>query len=104
MRTRSSRAQLAHVSSYRLYGTKGVASASNNPRGRESAVSWIDGSRNLWLFGGDSQNDLWKFSPMAGIWTWVSGSNTGSTAGVYLAPAHILSRFLRLCLKVGPSV
>jgi hypothetical protein len=66
-----------------VYGTKGVASASNNPGGRENAVSWIDSGGSLWLFGGDDQNDLWKFSPRANTWTWVSGSNTGSAAGVY---------------------
>jgi N-acetylneuraminic acid mutarotase len=70
-----------------IYGTQGVASARNNPGGRENAVSWIDSSGNLWLFGGDSQrgteNDLWKFSPTANTWTWVSGSNTYNAPGAY---------------------
>src|SRR5574341_498235 len=46
-------------------------------------VSWIDGSGNLWLFGGEGVdsagrwgdlNDLWKFDGTN--WTWISGSDT----------------------------
>jgi hypothetical protein len=67
-----------------VYGTQGVADAANIPGGREGAVSWIDGSGNLWLFGGagyDSAgtngelNDLWEFSPTNQTWTWVTGGN-----------------------------
>jgi N-acetylneuraminic acid mutarotase len=73
-----------------VYGTKGTAAPSNVPGGRWSAVSWADGSGNLWLFGGaglDSTglqgglNDLWKFD--GSNWTWVSGSNVGRQSGVY---------------------
>jgi hypothetical protein len=55
-----------------IYGTLGAASANNVPGGRESSVSWIDSSGNLWLFGGlgyDSTgtvgylNDLWRYQP-----------------------------------------
>jgi hypothetical protein len=35
-----------------VYGTKGVAASSNVPSARTSAISWIDSSNNLWLFGG----------------------------------------------------
>ena len=81
-----------------IYGTLGVASASNVPGGREYAVSWTDSNGNFWLFGGmgyDSVgtlgfglNDLWEFNPTTKMWTWVSGSNTvpganGSQPGVY---------------------
>ncbi|HUD23660.1 MAG TPA: kelch repeat-containing protein, partial [Acidobacteriaceae bacterium] len=83
-----------------IYGTQGVASTSNAPGGRAGAVSWTDGSGNLWLFGGNGYdstnsgslllNDLWEFSPTTKEWTWVSGSNTGTsdnsahgTPGVY---------------------
>jgi N-acetylneuraminic acid mutarotase len=70
-----------------VYGTKGVAAASNTPGARGSSVSWIDGSGNLWLFGGipgflgiysfeSNLNDLWEFSPTNKEWTWVSGANT----------------------------
>jgi len=76
-----------------VYGTLGAASASSVPGARESAISWIDTSGNLWLFGGDGNvsageaggflNDLWEYSPSAKTWTWVSGSNTGYANGVY---------------------
>jgi len=75
-----------------VYGTKGVAAATNTPGARESATAWIDAKGNLWLFGGlayDSTgnqaaiNDLWEYTPSTGQWTWVSGSNTGGAIGVY---------------------
>ena len=34
------------------YGVIGQASSTNIPGGREFAVSWIDSSNDLWLFGG----------------------------------------------------
>ncbi len=73
-----------------VYGTLGVASTSNVPGARSGSVSWIDGSGNLWLFGGSGYdstgktgelNDLWEFSPTAKTWTWVSGNNTASVYG-----------------------
>ena len=73
-----------------IYGTQGTPAASNVPGVRWSAVSWIDGSGYLWLFGGyglDSVgmagdlNDLWKFD--GSNWTWVSGSNIVNQSGIY---------------------
>jgi N-acetylneuraminic acid mutarotase len=70
------------------YGTLGVAAATNQPGGRDSATSWTDNSGNLWLFGGggyngnnylSTLNDLWEFSPETNAWTWMGG-NTGSTS------------------------
>jgi hypothetical protein len=74
-----------------VYGTKGVPAAGNVPGGRYGAVSWTDASGNLWLFGGLNYgangqnwlNDLWKYTPSTGEWTWTSGSNTGGQSGVY---------------------
>jgi len=70
-----------------VYGTQGVPSSANVPAARMSAVSWIDGSDNLWLFGGNgdfaAMNDLWEFNPSTKEWTWVSGSNSPSASGVY---------------------
>jgi len=71
------------------YGTLGVAAAGNVPGARYSAVSWIDGSGHLWLFGGNglasvgggNLNDLWKFD--GANWTWVSGSNAVGAYGSY---------------------
>jgi hypothetical protein len=74
-----------------VYGTQGVPSVTNFPAGRDFAVSWIDNSGNLWLFGGrgvDSTgtygllNDLWEFTPGANTWTWVSGSQLANSVGV----------------------
>ena len=75
-----------------VYGTQGVAAASNVPGARYGAVSWLDSSSNFWLFGGlgdDSTgpgvwlNDLWEFNPTTEQWTWVSGGSTGNAQGVY---------------------
>jgi hypothetical protein len=75
-----------------VYGTQGVASASNVPGARIDAVSWVDGSGNFWVFGGDGNdstggrgylNDLWKYDPASGQWTWVSGSDTRGAQSVY---------------------
>ncbi len=66
-----------------VYGTEGTAATTNIPGARHSAVSWIDSSGNLWLFGGSGPglfgtgfNDLWEFNPTTKEWTWMSGSNT----------------------------
>jgi N-acetylneuraminic acid mutarotase len=67
-----------------VYGTLGIASASNVPGGRQYAASWTDANGNFWLFGGpgcDSAgtqallNDLWKFNPSTNQWTWMGGSS-----------------------------
>ena len=74
------------------YGKLGAASASSEPGGRYLSVAWTDSAGNLWLFGGygyDSAgklgnlNDLWKFSPATGQWTWVEGSDAINAGGRY---------------------
>ena len=73
-----------------IYGIKGTAAPGNVPGARGYAVSWIDSSGNLWLFGGvgypatgtsDFLNDLWKFNGTQ--WTWVSGANITDQNGDY---------------------
>ena len=79
-----------------VYGTLGTPAAGNIPGSRDFASSWIDGSGNLWLFGGDGYdangkfgalNDLWKFNPSTNEWAWMDGSSTTTTGygqpGVY---------------------
>jgi N-acetylneuraminic acid mutarotase len=79
-----------------VYGTEGTAAAGNMPGGRSGAMGWIDSSGNLWLFGGNGcdsvgtgqcdeelLNDLWKYSPTSGQWTWMSGSNIVNVQGTY---------------------
>ncbi len=55
-----------------VYGTLDTVSSSNLPGARVDAISWIDSSGNLWLFGGDGidsagtesdLNDLWRYTP-----------------------------------------
>jgi len=71
-----------------VYGALGTPASTDLPGGRFSAVSWIDGSGNLWLFGGQGYdstgtlgdlNDLWRYAPSAtgdtGEWTWMGGSS-----------------------------
>jgi N-acetylneuraminic acid mutarotase len=66
-----------------VYGTLGQAAAANVPGGRLGAVSWTDAAGKFWLFGGGGMdsvpqfgflNDLWKYDPATGQWTWMSGS------------------------------
>jgi N-acetylneuraminic acid mutarotase len=91
-----------------IYGTLGQPAPENTPGARYTSASWVDANDNLWLFGGDGYaalsdggfsdgflNDLWKFDPASGEWTWMGGSNTFtnncatptgsscSTAGMY---------------------
>jgi N-acetylneuraminic acid mutarotase len=75
-----------------VYGALGTAAAGNLPGARYSSISWIDSAGNLWLFGGlgyDASgkigrlNDLWRFSPSTGLWTWINGSNTVDASAVY---------------------
>jgi N-acetylneuraminic acid mutarotase len=75
-----------------VYGTQGVAAATNLPGARYSTTNWADAAGNQWLFGGvgydstgnaSERNDLWKYSPSSNQWTWVGGSNTSDATGVY---------------------
>jgi N-acetylneuraminic acid mutarotase len=74
-----------------MYGTQGVASASNIPGARNSAVGWKDAIGNFWLYGGRGKasteggylNDLWRYEPATNQWTWVSGDNTPNQTAVY---------------------
>src|ERR1700722_5061615 len=69
------------------YGTQGAPALTNVPGARADAVSWTDSAGNFWLFGGSSGvgvfNDLWRYSPSTGFWTWMSGSNSQNAGGVY---------------------
>jgi N-acetylneuraminic acid mutarotase len=75
-----------------VYGTKGTAAVGNMPSAREGGAAWSDAAGNFWLFGGggfDSTgsngalNDLWRYSPSSGLWTWMNGPTLGNVAGVY---------------------
>ena len=79
-----------HANQSGVYGTQGVAAATNFPGARNYATAWVDKAGNLWLFGGtgydsaggySSLNDLWRYSD--GQWTWMSGANLVNQPGVY---------------------
>jgi N-acetylneuraminic acid mutarotase len=68
-----------------VYGQQGVPGDTNIPGGRYQASWWVDKQGKFWLFGGlavdsvgklGALNDLWKFDPLTGQWTWISGSET----------------------------
>jgi N-acetylneuraminic acid mutarotase len=68
-----------------VYGTRGVAAATNSPGNRELVGFGVDQNDNLWLFGGagydpsfrsEFYNDLWEFNTSTLQWTWVAGSST----------------------------
>ena len=62
-----------------VYGTQGVPDPANTPGARKwASATWVDTAGNLWLFGGDLYNDLWKYdpdplSPTYNQWTWMGG-------------------------------
>lgn len=78
-----------------VYGTLGVANASNVPGARYQGAAWADGSGNLWLFGGSAYdsvgaggeiNDLWKYNIAGNIWTWVAGAKVVNQQGTHSGP------------------
>jgi N-acetylneuraminic acid mutarotase len=86
-----------------VYGTKGIPSTSNYPGARGYHVLWKVSNGLIWIFGGhaddsafseDEINDLWRYNPGTGEWTWVGGSNLVNQPGTYgvmgvSAPANI---------------
>ena len=75
------------------YGTLGVASVTNTPGSRRYGGKWVDNNGNFWLFGGrgyatttsnvGTLNDMWKYNPTNGQWTWMNGTNQNAQNGVY---------------------
>jgi len=74
------------------YGTRGVASPTNEPGARDNGASWTARDGSMWLFGGyglatttgtGHLGDLWRFEPSSGTWTWMHGGSTLDTAGTY---------------------
>jgi hypothetical protein len=82
-----------------IYETHEQSSTSQYPGSRQSAVTWIDGEDNLWLFGGlgyasnstgGHLNDLWKYNTSSKTWTWMSGDqevNVPSSFGPLGSPS-----------------
>ena len=74
------------------YGTLGAPGGTNVPGARWNSISWVDGSEDLWLFGGTGYdvagsrkllNDLWRYSMADDMWTWMSGSDAVDQPGYY---------------------
>jgi len=64
-----------------VYGTIGVADNANTPGGTtEASTSWTDDNNNLWFFGGNFSNNLWKYDPVTNQWTLMK---TGTGIGIY---------------------
>ncbi len=63
---------------------------------------WLDPSGNIYIFGGFGRgsnssgylNDMWKFDPQSGAWTWVTGRNA-----VDVPPAYLLCNAIRFTLR-----
>ena len=76
-----------------LYGTKGVAGATNQPGSRINSTGWLDPQGDLWMMGGTGMdstastsgelNDVWKYSRSAGQWTWMAGANLKAQSAVF---------------------
>jgi hypothetical protein len=71
---------------FSIYGTKGVASASNKPGLRGDASGVADAYGNLYMYHGwgSSSNtfvtfmsDFWKYNIATNQWTWLKGDNIG---------------------------
>lgn len=69
-----------------VYGTKGVASATNKPPSIYEGCEWTDPQGNFWMFGGleaERYSALWKYNPVTLQWTWVHGDSATQQVGVY---------------------
>lgn len=80
------------INNIATYGTQGVAAASNMPGARNSAACFNGPSNTLWMFGGNglpgtmstgSLSDLWKYDIATNMWTWVKGTSSIGSTGVY---------------------
>jgi gliding motility-associated-like protein len=84
------------------YKGVGISDKGNNPGARRNSISWADSNGDFWLFGGRGMssrqdnshdnndegddgllNDLWKYSPASGVWTFVSGTARLDQRGRY---------------------
>lgn len=74
-----------------VYGTKGVAAASNKPGSRYAPLSWQDVNGIFYLMGGHGYpgsgttanvlNDVWKYNTSTSLWTWIGGDSVFNTTG-----------------------
>ena len=82
-----------------VYGSKGVASATNSPGGRSFSALWQNNDGSIWLYGGDmyspngyySSSTLWKYNISTSQWTWVSGNATNGHTDPYYTALGVAS-------------
>lgn len=76
------------------------AGTGSTPGGRSAAAAWSDEAGNFWLYGGlgyDGSgvygylNDLWRFSPASGEWTWIGGAASVGCSGCAVAGVYGLT-------------
>ena len=76
------------------YGTQGTPSTTNIPGARWNGSAAADPATGMvWLFGGfglpatgsstGNLNDLWRYNPTTGEWTWMKGFNAISSNGSF---------------------
>ena len=70
-----------------VFGIQGVPDSLNNPPPVYEPADWTDLQGNFWFFGGsynwNEWADLWKYDPVANMWTWVNGPGIQNTPPVY---------------------
>ncbi|HEU4573868.1 MAG TPA: kelch repeat-containing protein [Chitinophagaceae bacterium] len=75
-----------------VYGTAGTPDVNNQPGGRSSGITWMDGAGSLGIFGGRGRtnttlgflNDVWRYNTITNEWTWEKGEdNNVDQTGVY---------------------
>jgi len=81
------------ASYYGVYGSRGVPSVNNYPGARAwGVITWTDNAGDLWLFGGSGYgangfkgrlNDFWRYHIATNEWTWMSGSQSILSSGVF---------------------
>jgi len=69
-------------------GVLGIPSPANEPPSSYEACEWTDANGDFWMYGGltpgvSQRSDLWRYSPSANEWTWMSGTGTINFVGNY---------------------
>ncbi len=73
-----------------VLGVKGVSSPTNFVGAREQGSSFFSNNK-LFMMGGygkisssySTRDDIWEYDLSTNLWTWLNGSSTGGTSGVY---------------------
>lgn len=67
-----------------VYGTQGVEAPANTPGSASFGhPMWGDKNDNIWVFGVNGENNLWRFNTTSQMWAWMKGNGSGGGATVY---------------------